>query len=232
MMLGLMALLFILERAAALVAISPTTADRLSLRSELLTLLRPDGPPHALAGRAAELVEALELLEAVPATPGFLSLGAAGDWTLVATQDAPERNDAPPGADAVPPAVELISAQQTLDFTTERAYGKVEFRVVDDDLCGALELDAICAQDAMRCDTLNFVTTARRLKLPRAPSCPVPAMLEAVHAQLSHDFLGDEGVRLGLQTTYLDEQLRITRCTTRELAGSCAVHLRASPPPE
>ena len=41
-----------------------------------------------------------------------------------------------------------------------------------------------------------------------------------------------EGVRLGLQTTYLDEQLRITRCTTRELAGSCAVHLRASPPPE
>ena len=35
--------------------------------------------------------------------------------------------------------------------------------------------------------------------------------------------LGDEQVRLGMQTTYLDERLRITRCTTRALAGACAV---------
>ena len=42
------------------------------------------------------------------------------------------------------------------------------------------------------------------------------------------DFLSDEGVRLGLQVTYLDETLRITRCTTRALATSCAVHLRVS----
>lgn len=53
-------------------------------------------------------------------------------------------------------------------------------------------------------------------------------MMEALHAGLSHDFLGDEGVRLGLQTTYVDELLRITRCTTRSLADSCAVHVRAS----
>ena len=54
----------------------------------------------------------------------------------------------------------------------------------------------------------------------------VPAMMEALHSQLSHDFLSDEGVRLGLQLTYLDETIRITRCTTRALAASCAVHVR------
>ena len=41
-----------------------------------------------------------------------------------------------------------------------------------------------------------------------------------------HDFLSEEGVRLGLQLTYLDETIRITRCTTRALAASCAVHVR------
>ena len=51
-------------------------------------------------------------------------------------------------------------------------------------------------------------------------------MMEALHANLPAEFLGDEGVRLGLQTTYLDETLRITRCTTRSLATTCAVHLR------
>lgn len=62
---------------------------------------------------------------------------------------------------------------------------------------------AIAALHTERSDTLNYVTTGRRLVLPRAPSCGVPTLMEALHADLSHDFLGDEGVRLGLQTCAL-----------------------------
>ena len=223
----MLSLLF-LPGVAALLNTGTPIADRLALRAELQTLLPPGQPPRALAGRAFEIVDTLENLENVPATPGFLTLGIGGAWSLAGSQDAPEREDAATSS-AAPPAVALLAVRQTLDFSTERAYNVVEFSIdegIAGELSGALELDAICAQNAERADTLNFVTTERRLKIPRAPSCEVPAMMEALHAQLSHDFLADEGVRLGLQTTYLDEQLRITRCTTRELAGSCAVHWR------
>ena len=47
-------------------------------------------------------------------------------------------------------------------------------------------------------------------------------LMMALHAQLPYDFLGDAGVKLSMQTTYLDETLRITRCTTRSLAASSA----------
>ena len=33
------------------------------------------------------------------------------------------------------------------------------------------------------------------------------------------EFHADDGVRIGMQTMYMDEALRITRCTTRTLAG-------------
>ena len=36
----------------------------------------------------------------------------------------------------------------------------------------------------------------------------------------------DEGMRVSLQTMYLDERVHISRCTTRGLAGLCAVHVR------
>ena len=210
-------------------ALAPSLAtlptDRLALRTELLSLLPPGSAPRPLAGRAVELVRQLELLETVPATPGFLTMLANGDWNLVGVQDPPER-EAAPTSESPPPAVEVLEVCQELDFSTERATASARFRVVEDDLVGELVLDAIVAQNGARADTLNYVTTGRQLKIKRAPSCPVPAMMEALHAQLSHDFLGDEGVLLGLQTTYLDETLRITRCTTRELASACAVHTR------
>lgn len=211
----------------ALLPTPATTTDRLAVRSELLRLL-PSGAPRPLAGRAADLVAELELLEAVPATPSFLALGVSGQWELRAVQASLEHAEAPSASSALPPAVEVLEVRQELDMPTEKARGLVRFRLADDALVGSLELDAIAALNAERCDTLNYVTTSRQLSLPRTPSCGVAALMEALHAGLSHDFLGDEGVRLGLQTTYVDEALRITRCTTRALAGSCAVHVRAS----
>ena len=208
-------------------SVSNAPTDRLAMRAELMSLLETTGPPRVLAGRALDLVQEMELLETVPATPGFLTIGTNGVWALAGVQDSPDRPEALETS-GPPPAVEVLQVRQTLDFSTEKAVGNVHFRVVEDDLQGELILDAICAQNGARFDTLNYVTTGRQLKLPGAPSCPVPAMMEALHAQLSHDFLGDEGVLLGLQTTYLDEALRITRCTTRDLASSCAVHTRVA----
>ena len=54
----------------------------------------------------------------------------------------------------------------------------------------------------------------------------MPGLLHELHAELSCDFRAEDGVRLGLQTTYLDEVLRVTRCTTRDLAGAVSVHVR------
>ena len=187
---------------------------------------QPAGPPCRLAGRTAEIVEALELLEAVPATSEFLSLGVSGSWELRGVKDSSELSEADASRSTLPPAVELLEVQQELDVAAETARGLVKFRVVADDMLGSLDLSAIAAHNAEHADTLNFVTSARQLHLPRAPSCAVPDLMHALHAGLSHDFLGEEGVRLSLQTTYVDESLRITRCTTRALAGACAVHVR------
>ena len=78
-----------------------------------------------------------------------------------------------------------------------------------------------------RADIVGAVPTRRSLELPRMPPTPLPEALQLLHSQLGAEFLGDEGVRLGIQTTYLDPGLHITRCITRELAGACAVHVRA-----
>ena len=218
-----------IEKLAA--TVKTPVSDRLALRAELIALLPPDGTtPRALAGRAAELVSELELLESIPMTPEFLSLGVSGAWALKAVGEPTEPQPPSTVVEAgLSPAVEILGVQQELDLAKQTSRGVVQFRVVDDDLSGSLELDAIAAIGGERGDTVNYVTTERKLQLPRVPSCcTVPAMMEALHASLSHDWLGDEGVRLGLQTTYLDESLRITRCTTRALAGSCAVHLRRS----
>ena len=217
-------MLAVVAGACALTPSATLPTERMALRTELLSLLHPDRP-HPLAGRAVELVRQLELLQTVPATPGFLTMLANGDWNLIGVQDTAEC-ETPPTTEIPPPAVELLEVRQDLDFSTETSTNIARFRVVKDDLIGELQLNAIVARNGARADTLNYVTTGRQLKIKRAPSCPVPAMMEALHAQLSHDFLSDEGVLLGLQTTYLDETLRITRCTTRELASSCAVHTR------
>ena len=79
----------------------------------------------------------------------------------------------------------------------------------------------------MRADTLDLRSGDRRLVLPRAPATlAVPALMESLHLQLSPDFRVGDGVRMGLQTTYLDEGIRITRCTHGKLHGECMVHVR------
>ena len=50
--------------------------------------------------------------------------------------------------------------------------------------------------------------------------------MSLLHAQLSPEFRATEGVRISMQTTYLDEGLRVTRCLTRSLAGCGTVHKR------
>jgi len=218
---------------------SAVTGSRVELRDELLSLLpnEDNARPVVLEGRALEVLEALELLESVPASSAFLQFGLRGTWSLRGTVASTElREVAASGLPTVPegaPDVELLSAGATYgsdgdDGTQAGATSATcEFRVVEDDLVGALEVDLTAGLDPDRSDTIFVKTNGRKLQMPRAPAiCDVRAMMESLHAQLPAEFLGDEGVRIGLQTTYLDETLRITRCTTRTLAGSCAVHLR------
>ena len=179
-----------------------------------------------------QLVNELELLEAVPASSGFLELGLRGTWSLRGTMPAIE-TEAKPAADIIRSfyagieLVELLDVGARFDAEPRGALtASCRFRVLADDLLGKLQVELTAGSDPDRVDTIHVVTNGRKLLLPRAPSCEVPAMMEALHANLPAEFLGDEGVRLGLQTTYLDETLRITRCTTRSLAGSCSVHLR------
>jgi len=241
-----MLLLAVLSTAASALQVSPlrqlaanppaaSSASRLELRDELLSLLPPSGTgPQPLEARAFELVKELELLEAVPASSGFLELGLRGAWSLRGTMPATDETEAEPAAKDVLRSfyagvelVELIDVGARFDAEPRGAItASCQFRVLADDLVGRLEVDLTAGIDPDRVDTIHVVTNGRKLLLPRAPSCEVPAMMEALHANLPAEFLGDEGVRLGLQTTYLDETLRITRCTTRSLATTCAVHLR------
>ena len=64
------------------------------------------------------------------------------------------------------------------------------------------------------------------MTLPRLPRAPLEDVIGALHAKLSAEFRTDEGMRVSLQTMYLDERVHISRCTTRGLAGLCAVHVR------
>lgn len=66
-------------------------------------------------------------------------------------------------------------------MAAEKARGLVRFRLADEDLVGALELDAIAALNAERADTLNFVTASRQLVRPR-PRRPARAALRACRA--------------------------------------------------
>lgn len=221
-----------LEQLASTASPVASTADRLQLRADLLELLPPENTgPQRLEGRALELVEALELLENVPASSGFLQLGLQGRWALKGTiaAPAPQEEDASDRSEQAQPLVELLDVGARFEAlgALGATVSTVKFRVLEDDLVGSYEIDLTAGIDPDRSDTLYYVTNGRKLQIKRAPeSCDVPTMMEALHANLPAEFLGEEGVRLGMQTTYLDECLRITRCITRSLAGSCAVHVR------
>ena len=220
-----------------MVPVAPTT-QRVSLREELLTLL-PAGPPHSIEGRAEELVRELELLENVPATPDFLLFGLSGAWVLrganVPTDHASGRDEADDFIDDTSASLSasLLDVTQKIDLEALSVSSVARFSsstdaAVTEALQGTLSLDASIRPDPERADTLQFVIAPeRRLSLPRAPSGAVVShLMKDLHTQLPAEFLGEDGVRLGMQTTYLDEVVRITRCTTRSLATACTVHVR------
>ena len=127
--------------------------------------------------------------------------------------------------------VQILDVTQELDAESLESRSAVRFRCDAGALEGKLLLTAEVNANAElvgRDDTIQLLTGDRKLELARQPSsCSVVELMAALHSQLPYDFLGDEGVRLSMQTTYLDETLRITRCTTRSLATACAVHVRA-----
>ena len=137
----------------------------------------------------------------------------------------PPLEDKPPA----PPGCELQLGRVERRFDLTSGSGSLssyaEFEL--DAIAGRLvvELDVI---PSSRADIVAAVTSSRSLEMPRMPPTPIPAAMQLLHSQLSADFLGDEGVRLGLQTTYLDADMHITRCLTRELSGACCVHVRVS----
>jgi hypothetical protein len=207
--------------------LAPTPRTRQELRVELLDALelgsQTPQASHLMVGRVEELVKELELLEAVPATSEFTMLGTAGDWTL-RTYSPPE-GALPPSASDVKLSVDEVT--QHIDAEGLLGRSAVLFRC--EGMRGTYSVEhGINANSDMtgREDTVHLVASGRQLSLPRAPSCGVEQLMIELHAQLPYDFLSDEGVRLSMQTTYLDESLRITRCTTRSLAGACAVHVR------
>lgn len=233
-MVARLSLLALFQSAAALVASGvaapgSTAIGRVALRNDLLRLLpEPGAPPVTLSGRTEELVRELELLESVPATSLFLNLGLDGAWTLSALQPSPDQLASANEPVQALPEVELLEVGSQFDASSSTCVATAKFRVAADDLLGSLELDAATSPSTERFDTITYSTKGRKLLIPRAPSsCDVPSMVSALHQQLPMEFLGDEDVRLGFQTTYLDELVRITRCTTRSLAGACAVHRRA-----
>ena len=67
--------------------------------------------------------------------------------------------------------------------------------------------------------------------LPMGGAGPLPGLLERAASKVADPTASDpsgtdEGMRVSLQTMYLDERVHISRCTTRGLAGLCAVHVR------
>ncbi len=209
--------------SAAMVPLAPISEQRSLLRASLLQLLPAHGAaPAHISDELAELVQQLEELEYTPATAAFHSLGVAGGWDLRAMSS-------PPGEAG---AVQLRGAEQAITpegtLTSWASFVLEEGEPQGDALRGVLEVSSTLSLTP-RADSLDLRTSGRSLRVPRAPAAlGVPALLEQLHAQLSPDYRADDGVRLGLQTTYLDEEVRITRCTTGKAHGECTVHVRQS----
>jgi len=218
--------------AAAMVPVMPGSSlnQRLLLCKELCALLGPAGPstpPRLMHGEILEAVEALEALEFCPETADFHSIGIRGDWDLRALTEPPHP-DAIAAFETRVAGVDLRAVTQSIS-SDGKVLSAVDFELEEDGIRGRLEVEAMMSLTPAA-DILDLRTGGRKLSMPRMPkSMEVPEMLKALHGRLSTDFRADDGVRLGMQTTYLDETLRITRCTTGRLHGECAVHLRRPP---
>ena len=203
------------------------TSERLELRSALLSRLPSSGPPTFVRDELQGAVEDLEQLEYVPQTAEFLRLGITGTWSLRALSE-PSHSSPLDAFEMRTAAVDLLQVTQTIDGKGQTLTA-ADFQLSDDeDLCGKLEYSGMVSLTPMA-DSVDLRSEAPRLRLPRAPrSMDIPKLMQVLHARLSPEFRAEDGVRLGLQTTYMDEEMRIARCTTGALRGECVVYVRNS----
>ena len=211
-------LALLLAPLAQCVGISgPPISDRAALKQSVRRAL----PERGVAPVADALCSAVEQLEAeyvVPATPEFLLFGLGGCWSLSAF-----------GEDEPLPGLQL-DVEQRIEGDELRSVATFELQPDSPEgepLCGELQVDASIISTT-RADTIQLRTSSRRLVLPRSGTDPqqLSALLSVLHRRLSPEFRADEGVKVSLQTTYMDSDLHISRCLTRELAGFCSVHTR------
>ena len=97
--------------------------------------------------------------------------------------------------------------------------------------CGQSQPDyVLVCKPLVSCESQSGVGQRERVTLACGPGVPLHELMEALMGRLSPEFRAEEGVRLGMQLSYIDEELRVSRCTTRQLAGYCTVHTRRDPP--
>ena len=216
----------LLEGSAPKTPLQPAT--RLALRDRVINSLPPARTaPLFVHGNLHAAIEELEGLEFVPATAEYLRAGTSGSWHICAFSE-PEHRSSIEAFEMRIAGVEVLHVEQMVadDGATCTS---ASFRVGQEGsmLEGRYEVDGTLSLTPMS-DSLDMRTSSeRRLRLPALPEgMEVPEMMQALHARLCTEFRAEDGVRVGQQTTYLDDRLRVTRCTTRELRGAITVYRR------
>ena len=129
-------------------------------------------------------------------------------------------------APEAPPSSEDADGDFADDFSPDGVLLLSAEFMLGEEVSGRYEIDATFSR-GVNVDCLDLRASARRLSLPTLPpGVTVPQLMTMLHARLSPEFRADEGVRVGLQTTYMDDSLRILRCTTGKLRGQCSVLVR------
>jgi len=200
---------------------------RAVVREQLINCLKSQQPVRA-CDTLHMLVEELETLAALPATSDFHLLGLRGSWSERLQSDLSTANAA---MDLNSTHRELVRVSEVEQhFETDRMRCIAAFDVASEGISGSLEVQA-SVYPTTKSDMLHLMMTGHTLNLDRTPKdVSVPTLVEALIGQLGPEFRAEDGVRLGVQTSYIDEELRITRCTTRHLAGYVTVHSRQSGP--
>jgi len=217
--------------SAAVLSLSTPVIDtppRLALRTAVTSLLPTAGAPVFVRDELLAAVEALEELEYSPSTTEFHQAGVTGEWCVAALTE-PEHPSALDAFQARVADVNLLGVRQRVSSVgSMELQAEFQLRDGDGDISGRLEVDGALSLTPM-VDSFDLRTSDRRLSLPRMPTTmEVPSLMQLLHARLPAEFRAEEGVRLGMQTTYMDEVLRISRCTTGKLRGECAIAVRIS----
>ncbi|KAL3925407.1 MAG: hypothetical protein SGPRY_003652 [Prymnesium sp.] len=205
-------------------SLSPTRV-RAEVRDELLRELPREQPPALPSARLQSLVDELEGLAVPPATSDFLVMGLQGEWSLQLQSGLSESTELLLPADRGEP---VCIKRVTQRVEEGKLRSTAQFEVPIEGLSGSLEVQADL-YPTTRPDMLHFVSRGHTLNLERAPnSIAIPGLMNSLLGHLSAEFRAEDGVRFGLQITYIDELVRITRCTTRDFAGFCTVHSRVA----